>query len=73
MITPMKIVRSVVGKDKVVFNDMLSDGARSFKVWNCHGWWITAERKLEAAGFQVELMLTRRNNVRLHVRKSISN
>jgi hypothetical protein len=68
MITPMKIVRSVVGKDKVVFNDMLCDGGRSFKVWNCEGWHITAKRELERSGYCVELKITPWNKIRLHVR-----
>lgn len=55
-----RIARQVIaetGIGTVVFNDKLTDGSRSLKVW---GWTITeylqAKQRLEAAGCQVFLV-----------------
>lgn len=63
-----EVVRAVVGKDAVLFNDKLKDGTRSVKVW---GWSIGAAKRAELLlrqqGRKVKLVETRLGEFRLHV------
>ena len=55
----MKIVRRIAGKEATVYNDLLSNGDHSIKVW---GWseqvYDYAKKELEAAGLNVIKTLT---------------
>ena len=69
MLKIVEVVRTVVGKDAVLFNDRLKDGTRSVKVW---GWSIGAANAvavlLRQQGRKVRLVETRLGEFRLHVK-----
>jgi hypothetical protein len=63
----IKVIRSVVGKDKVIFNDKLVDGTRSVKIWGIGYRYGPVIKALEAAGFSVKLVSGFNGRTRLHV------
>jgi len=63
----IKVIRSVVGKDKVIFNDKLVDGTRSVKIWGINYRYYSVIIALEAAGFSVKLVNCFNGRTRLHV------
>jgi len=68
----MQIVKGVA-TGNAFFNDCLSDGTRSIKVW---GWgeqdYTSAIEALQAAGYQTKLVKSRHGRRRLHVTPSYS-
>lgn len=53
-----KIIRRLAGPQATIFNDKLSDGTRSYKIWGWHlPHYQRAKTELELAGFKVELKL----------------
>lgn len=70
--TAMKVVRNIVGKNALVFNDKLNNGVRSIKVdyWslqNNTGWETKAAQQLQAMGFTVKIVNTAWGATRIHV------
>jgi hypothetical protein len=75
------VVCKETGRGHMIFNDKLSDGTRSLKVW---GWddldYMTAVMMFEQLGFKAELVKTRmfydtragrsRRNTRIHVNET---
>lgn len=64
----VEVVRTVVGKDAVLFNDRLKNGTRSVKVW---GWSIGAANAaavlLRQQGRKVKVVETQLGEFRLHI------
>lgn len=63
----MKVIRSVVGKDKVIFNDKLVDGTRSVKIWGIRYNYTPVTKALLKEGFSVKLVSGFNGHTRLHV------
>ncbi len=58
-----KLVRSLAGKDRTMYNDRLKDGSRSIKVQNwTKNQYAAAQRKLEQAGYKAEVRPNRLYN-----------
>lgn len=63
-----KLIRSIVGSDKVIFNDKLADGTRSVKVWGIGYNYTKIIRVLEGNGFSVKLVDGFNGRTRIHVK-----
>lgn len=63
----MKVIRSVVGPDAVIFNDKLADGTRSVKIWGIRYNYGPVTEALTANGFNVKLVNGFNGRTRIHV------
>ena len=64
----MKVIRSVVGPDAVIFNDKLVDGTRSVKIWGIRYNYGPTIESLTANGFSVNLVNGFNGRTRIHVK-----
>ena len=64
----MKVIRSVVGPDAVIFNDKLVDGTRSVKIWGIKYNYGPVTKALTANGFNVKLVNGFNGRTRIHVK-----
>jgi hypothetical protein len=63
----IKVIRSVVGPDAVIFNDKLVDGTRSVKIWGIKYNYGPVTKALTANGFSVKLVNGFNGRTRIHV------
>lgn len=64
----IKVIRSVVGPDVVIFNDKLVDGTRSVKIWGIKYNYGPVTKALTANGFSVKLVDGFNGRTRIHVK-----
>ena len=64
----IKVIRSVVGPDAVIFNDKLVDGTRSVKIWGIKYNYVPTIKALTANGFSVKLVNGFNGRTRIHVK-----
>ena len=64
----IKVIRSVVGPDAVIFNDKLVDGTRSVKIWGIKYNYVPTIKALTANGFGVKLVNGFNGRTRIHVK-----
>ena len=75
--TMMRVIRAIVSKDALIYNDKLADGTRSVKIWD---WGTPGEafdysavaQALTEAGFAVEIRNSAKHENRLHVKYPVA-
>lgn len=73
MITKTRQVVNAIGKAGAVFNDKLSDGRRSLKVW---GWtyddYVLAASKLREMGCTVKIVAVQHRNKKMFLSRRVT-